>query len=53
MAQKIPGAKISDVSRPRKRERVAQPGEGRAYYHYGGHASHYVKVMLDQIFWEN
>ena len=26
---------------------------GRFYYHCDWHASHYVKVMLDQIFWEN
>ena len=30
MAKKISGAKTSDVPRPRERERVAQPGEGRA-----------------------
>jgi site-specific DNA-methyltransferase (adenine-specific) len=26
---------------------------GSFYYHCDWHASHYVKVMLDQIFWEN
>jgi adenine specific DNA methylase Mod len=26
---------------------------GRFYYHCGWHASHYVKVMPDQIFGEN
>ena len=26
---------------------------GSFYYHYDCYATHYVKVMLDQIFWEN
>jgi hypothetical protein len=30
MAKRISGVKTSDVPRPRERERVAQPGEGRA-----------------------
>jgi hypothetical protein len=63
MPQKISGAKTSAAPRPRERQRVAQPGEGCAdglarvlkktgsfYYHCDWHASHYVKVMLDQIF---
>src|SRR5450759_3015542 len=43
-----------EVMRPRcvELERVLKP-TGSFYYHCDWHASHYVKVMLDQIFGEN
>ena len=43
-----------DYMRPRceQLERVLKP-TGSFYYHCDWHASHYVKVMLDQIFGEN
>src|ERR1700758_5462293 len=43
-----------DFMRPRCEQlhRVLKP-TGSFYYHCVGHGSHYVKVMLDQIFGEN
>ena len=42
-----------EFMRPRCVERRVLKDTGSFYYHCDWHASHYVKVMLDQIFGEN